>query len=45
MNTERLNVVVSPELKEEIATIAGQLNISINALIRMAITEWIKNHK
>lgn len=45
MNTERINVVVSPELKEEIATIATQMNISINSLIRMAVTEWIKNHK
>jgi len=45
MNTEQIHVVVSPELKEEIATVAAQLNISINSVIRMALTEWIKNHK
>jgi len=43
MNTERINIVVSPELKEEITTIASQMNISINSLIRMAVTEWIKS--
>lgn len=45
MNTERINIVVSPELKEEITTIASQMNISINSLIRMAVTEWIKSKK
>ena len=43
MNTERINVVVTPELKEQIATIATQMNISINSLVRIAVTEWIKN--
>lgn len=45
MNTEQMHVVVPPELKKEAEALAKQLNISRNALIRMALTEWIKNHK
>lgn len=42
MNTERLNVVVPPEQKQQVEEIAKQMHISKNSLVRIAIAEFVE---
>ena len=42
MNSESINVVLTKELKETIDNLAKKLNISRNALVRLALTEFIE---
>lgn len=45
MNSESINVVLTKELKETIDNLAKKLNISRNALVRLALTEFIERSK
>lgn len=40
-----INVVLSKELKDKIKELAAQKNISQNALVRLAISEYIERNK
>lgn len=45
MNSESINVVLTKELKKTIDNLAKKLNISRNALVRLALTEFIERSK
>lgn len=45
MNSEQINVVLTKELKEKIEEFAKKLNISRNALVRLALSEYIERNK
>lgn len=45
MNSETICVVVSKELKEKIKNCSKKKNISQNALVRLAISEYIERNK
>ena len=45
MNSESINVVLTKELKTTIDNLAKKLNISRNALVRLALTEFIERSK
>ena len=45
MNSESINIVLTKELKETIDNLAKKLNISRNALVRLALTEFIERSK
>lgn len=45
MNSESINVVLTKELKQTIDNLAKKLNISRNALVRLALTEFIERSK
>lgn len=42
MNSEVINVVLPKELKDKLKEAAKKKNISQNALVRLAITEFIE---
>jgi metal-responsive CopG/Arc/MetJ family transcriptional regulator len=44
MNTEAINVVLPKELKVKIKEMAIKKNISRNALIRLALTEFLERN-
>lgn len=45
MNSEAINVVLTKELKEKIKELAKKKNISQNALVRLAISEYIERNE
>lgn len=45
MNSEVINVVLPKELKEKLKEVAKKKNISQNALVRLAITEFIERNE
>lgn len=45
MNSEVINVVLPKELKEKIKTLADAKNISLNALVRLALSEFLERDK
>lgn len=45
MNSETISIVLSKELKEKIKELANKKNISQNALIRLAISEYIERNE
>lgn len=45
MNNEKVCIVLSKELKEKIKELASKKNISQNALIRLAISEYIERNE
>lgn len=42
---EQINIVLSEELKKAIQEISKKKNISQNALVRLAISEYIERNK
>ena len=45
MNSEAINIVLTKELKEKIKELAKKKNISQNALVRLAISEYIERNE
>lgn len=45
MNNEKVCIVLTTELKEKIKELANKKNISQNALIRLAISEYIERNE
>lgn len=45
MNSKTICVVISEELKEKIEEYAKKKNISRNALVRIAISEYLERNK
>lgn len=45
MNSETISVVLSKELKEKIKELTKKKNISQNALVRLAISEYIERNE
>ena len=45
MNKEQVCIVLSKDLKEKIKEFANKKNISQNALIRLAISEYIERNE
>ena len=45
MNDEKVCIALSKELKEKIKQYANKKNISQNALIRLAISEYIERNE
>lgn len=45
MNDEVINVVLPKELKDKIKELAKKKNISQNALVRLAISEYIERNE
>ena len=45
MNSERLCIALSKELKAKLEEISSKKNISQNSVIRLAISEYIERNK
>lgn len=45
MNSEQICIVLTEELKEKIKELANKKNISQNALVRLAISEYIERNE
>ena len=45
MNSEQINVVLTKELKDKVEELAKKMNISRNALVRIALFEYIERNK
>lgn len=45
MNTETINVVLPKELKDQIEDFAKKKSISRNALVRLALSEFLERNK
>lgn len=45
MNSETISVVLPTELKEKIKELTKKKNISQNALIRLAVSEYIERNE
>ena len=45
MNNEKICIVLTEELKQKIKELANKKNISQNALIRLAISEYIERNE
>ena len=43
-NDEALSVVLTAELKEKVKEMAKKKNISINSLVRLALTEYLERN-
>lgn len=44
-NTERLNILVSPEVKEQLTKIAKAESLSVSTYVRLLIINDLKNKK
>jgi predicted transcriptional regulator len=42
MNDDRINVVLPEELKNKIQELAKKKNISLNSIVRIALTEYLE---